>query len=459
MNHYRLNLKDITQRVIFAISRNLTPQPVRSLPVGPLHHWREGVSLQTGGGEVKTTDASLVSINRFAITSLIILSVILLSGLSPILAQDINLTTDCVEDYDATVDYFPNKIELTHATGFEVEYFNNYKVVRTLTPYPGAEAAFEYVLVQCGTPAPDGYSDAQMVEVPVERFAALSTTQLPHLKELGQLDSLVAVDSFLYTNTPEVQEMIASDQLAELGSGADVNIELALDMELDVVMANGFNPETDAHPVLINAGVFTALNSEWLEPTLLGRGEWIKFTGLFFNEESQATDIFDHIVTEYEAVSNIANAVPEEARITVLWNSFSTYSDSWIIPGQQTWVGELLADAGVNYVMMEAAPDQSQPFDFEAVFEDGSAATIWIPNAFLVNTADDLLAQDERYANFAAFEYGRVYNDTAHVNENGGNDFWETGVTNPHLLLQDLVKIFYPDLLPDHKLLFYQVLS
>ena len=191
-------------------------------------------------------------------------------SVTPAFAQDTNLTAGCVENYDVAVDYFPDKIDLTHATGIEVEYFNHYKVVRTLTPFPGAATPFEYVLVQCGTPAPEGYGNAQMVEVPVTSFAALSTTQLPHLNDLDRLDRLVAVDSFLYISTPAVQDLIAADELVELGSGAEVNVELTLDLEPDVVMANGFNPETDAHPVLMNAGIFTALNSEWLEPTLLG---------------------------------------------------------------------------------------------------------------------------------------------------------------------------------------------
>jgi iron complex transport system substrate-binding protein len=121
-------------------------------------------------------------------------------------------------------------------------------------------------------------------------------------------------------------------------------------------------------------------------------------------------------------------------------------------------VGQLLRDAGVNYVLMDEVPEDSHDFSFEAVIESGLDAPIWIPNAFLVNTLDDLLAQDERYADFAAFQAGAVYNDTNRVNANGGNDFWETGVTNPHLVLQDLVSIFYPDLLPDHERVFYKKL-
>ena len=33
----------------------------------------------------------------------------------------------------------------------------------------------------------------------------------------------------------------------------------------------------------------------------LNRAEWIKYLGLFFNKESQASDLFDAIVKEYDA--------------------------------------------------------------------------------------------------------------------------------------------------------------
>ena len=41
----------------------------------------------------------------------------------------------------------------------------------------------------------------------------------------------------------------------------------------------------------------------------------------------------------------------------------------------------------------------------------------------------------------------------------GGNDYWESGAVSPHLILADLVKIFHPQLLPDHELVYYQKLE
>ena len=144
----------------------------------------------------------------------------------------------------------------------------------------------------------------------------------------------------------------------------------------------------------------------------------------------------------------------------MLLNTFSPYSDAWIIPGQESWVGQLMRDAGVNYVLMdEVTGAVNQPFDFETVYEAGLEAPVWILNRFLMGSLEALLADDERYAEFAAYSNDAVYNTDARTNEQGGNDYWETGLARPHLLLRDLIKIFYPALLPEHDLMFHRKLS
>jgi iron complex transport system substrate-binding protein len=52
-----------------------------------------------------------------------------------------------------------------------------------------------------------------------------------------------------------------------------------------------------------------------------------------------------------------------------------------------------------------------------------------------------------------------VFNNNARVNEHGGNDYWETGLANPDVLLADFMKIFHPDLLPEHEFVYYQQLQ
>jgi len=62
------------------------------------------------------------------------------------------------------------------------------------------------------------------------------------------------------------------------------------------------------------------------------------------------------------------------------------------------------------------------------------------------------------FSNFKAFKTQKVYNNIKRLNSEQGNDFWESGITRPDLVLKDLIKIFHPDLI-DHELFYYQRLE
>ena len=65
----------------------------------------------------------------------------------------VNNLQECSASYDDQVDYFPDKTEARYAKEWQVEYFNNYKVVTVDTDTsPDAQNLIRYVLVQCGTP-------------------------------------------------------------------------------------------------------------------------------------------------------------------------------------------------------------------------------------------------------------------------------------------------------------------
>jgi iron complex transport system substrate-binding protein len=51
-----------------------------------------------------------------------------------------------------------------------------------------------------------------------------------------------------------------------------------------------------------------------------------------------------------------------------------------------------------------------------------------------------------------------VYNNNRRTTPNGGNDYYESAVVNPDIILRDLVKIFHPDLVEDD-FVYYQQLK
>ena len=365
---------------------------------------------------------------------------------------------ECVDAWDPEADYFPRKAELRHAEGFAVEYFGHYKVVTVRTPWPGAGEAVRYVLVQCGTPAPEGHEGAQRITVPVRRFAALSTTQLPHLELLNLLESLAAVSDIRMVHSPAVNQRFADGRIAEIGHGAGVDLERVLELEIDLVMSGASaRPRYDAHPVLRQGGVAVAINAEYSEPSLLGRSEWIKFTAAFFNAEARAEERFAGIEARYRRRAELVRDVPADERPTVFGGSL--WRDTWHVSGGRSYPAQLIADAGGAYLWAGDDSRESLPLDFEAVYEKAHAADFWLTMRNEWHSLADVKAADERYAAFAAFDRGRVYNANARLNEHGGNDYWERGISRPDLVLADFIRILHPERLPDHALHFYRRLE
>ncbi len=371
------------------------------------------------------------------------------------IAPTTNVTDGCITDYDETIDYFPQKAEVEYTDGFAVEYFNNYKVVTVDAPFSGAEEGVEYLLVQCGTPAPTGFDEATMIEVPIASIVAMSTTYLPALEAIGRLDTLVGVDTALYTSNEIVKAGVDAGEIAEIGSGPEVNVETALDLEPDLIMtySSGF-ADFDAYPKLEEVGLTVALNADYIDQSPLGRAEWIDFVALFFNEEAAAEARIAEVAADYERLVDLVAEV--EDRPTVFVNT--PFDGTWYMPGGASYLAQFLADAGADYLWSDDTSTSSLFLDFEQVFERANAADYWL-NVGYAPTLADLGSADDRYTEFTAYQTGNVFNNDARELPSGGNDYYESAVVYPNLMLADLIKIFHPELVPDHAFVYHRAVK
>lgn len=361
----------------------------------------------------------------------------------------------CVERYNAQTDYFPEKMELKHAKGFKIEYFKHYKVVTVTNPWRDAKEQFQYVLVHCGTPAPKGFDRAQVVNVPIKSIMTMSTTHLPHLEALGVQDKLVGHSEFKWVSSPSVVKMIKEGKLTEIGGGPAVNVEQVIAAKVDLVTASGVgDPKYDAHPKLIEAGVKVGINAEYMEETPLGRSEWLKFTAAFFNKEQAANKYFEEVDSKYQAVSTRARAVPTKPAVF----TNAPFQGTWYMPGGNSYVARSLADAGAKYLWDDDKSTGSIPLSFEAVFDRAKNADFWLSPG-LPKSMSELLAADSRFGEFAAVKNGKVWNNNNKLNENGGNDVFESAVLNPHLYLLDMVKALHPTLAAEHQFVWFRHLK
>jgi iron complex transport system substrate-binding protein len=206
--------------------------------------------------------------------------------------------------------------------------------------------------------------------------------------------------------------------------------------------------------VLIVAGLKTVVNAEWLETSPLARAEWGKFIAVFFNKEADAEALFAKTVQQYDEYAALAAGVTEKPTVF----TGSDYQGTWSMPGGNSFAATFLKDAGADYLWADDTSTGSLPLAFEAVFEKAQSADYWV-NVGYFFTPDDLLAADARYADFAAYQSGNIWNNDAITSANGGNDYYESAVAHPEIVLADLIKIFHPELLPDYELVYYRQLK
>jgi len=114
----------------------------------------------------------------------------------------------------------------------------------------------------------------------------------------------------------------------------------------------------------------------------------------------------------------------------------------------------LIKDAGGRYAWADNASAASASIDLEAQVQRAANADVWI-NGGGWKSLPAMLDDEPRYAAFKAYRHGQVWVYEKRQTATGANDYWSRSVTHPDLLLADLVKIFYPRLMPDHAFEWY----
>ena len=348
------------------------------------------------------------------------------------------------------------EVSLQYAEGFRVDYFDGYKVATVLAPGTGARDTLRYVLVSRDGKSPDGYEGAPRIRIPVRSLITTSTTHLPHIEKLGEIQRLVAVDNVEFVNSEAVRQRFAAGKIAEVGRGRSIDMERVLVLRPELVIIDAASQDNAFHS-LQQAGVAAVVNAAYAEPTLLGRVEWLKFMGAFFDKEAMAAAQFDSIAARYNALGSLTGNVPRQEKPTVFVGSL--WRGTWFMSGGKSYPAQLLEDAGANYLWGDNESRRSLSLDFEAVYEMAHNADFWITMRNEWRSIDNVVAEDERYGQFKAVRTGNVFNANARLNANGGNDYWETGLIEPDVLLADIIKILHPDLLPDHQLKYYRKLD
>ncbi|HEY9294361.1 MAG TPA: ABC transporter substrate-binding protein, partial [Microlunatus sp.] len=359
----------------------------------------------------------------------------------------------CITDFNADTDYFPVKQKLQYAKNFSISYHKSYQVLTVNQPEVGGKPE-SYVLVKCGAPKPrltGELTQAQQLTIPVRSLFSASTTHLPSLEALGQLDVVTGVASKPLISSKAAQERVKSPDVTEFAPAGTANAEKIVASKPDVLITAG--QSDPAYATVREAGIPVLADAEYLESSALGEAEWIKYFAALTGTEDQAATTFDKIAGDYRAaVAKAADVDPTSVLIN------QPYQGSWTMPTGGTPMGKMITDAGGSWPWQDDKSSTSKNTDLETVFDKSADAKIWITSTNW-KTKKEALGTEPRFADFAAFKSGDVWAPSKQVNAAGGNNLYELGVLRPDLVVGDLIAILHPDLEPDHQFTFYQKLK
>jgi iron complex transport system substrate-binding protein len=346
------------------------------------------------------------------------------------------------------------KIEVKYANGFIINDFENYKIITLKNPWPGTNRVFSYALVEKGTQIPSPESYDAVVEIPVSSVVVTSTTHIPSLEMLGVSDALIGFPNLSYISSEATRKRIDEGKITELGKNEDVNTEVLIELSPDLVVGFGVDGNNTALNLIEKTGIPVVYNADWTEASPLGKAEWIKFFGAFFNRQTEADSIFNEIESQYNSVKKIASESAE--RPTVL--SGAMYKDVWYLPQGNSWAAQFIEDANGDYLWSDSEGTGSLSLNLESVLEKGQSANYWIgPGQF--TSLKQMQEAHSVYSEFDAFKNSNVYSYTNNKGTTGGVLYYELAPNRPDLVLKDIVKILHPNLMQDHEFSFFTKLE
>lgn len=346
------------------------------------------------------------------------------------------------------------EIELKYSTSFKLFEAENYKRIVITKPWPEAEQELTYILAKNKKLIPNDIQYDAFVQLPVNKIVLTSTTHIPSLISLNQLDKWVGFPGLNYVSSPEARALIQNKKVTELGQNEALNTEKLLELKPDVVVGFAVQGSNKSLNTIAKAGIPVLYNSDWLDEHPLGKAEWIKFFGILTETFSEAENEFDVIENNYLELKALA----EKASHSPTTLSGAMYKDVWYLPGGKSWQAQFLNDANADYVYADTAENGSLSKSFEAVLSHANQAEFWIaPAQFTSYSA--MLESSEHYAEFQAFQQKKIFTMAKTKGETGGVLYYELAPNRPDLVLRDLVGILHPDLLKVESFSFFEPLN
>lgn len=341
----------------------------------------------------------------------------------------------------------------SHASGFSILGADGAEsvIISVTNPWQGADSITTRLFVaRNGEQAPKGFK-GQVLCGDAERIVAMSSTHIAMLDAIGETGRVVGVSGLDYISNKDIQAR--RDSIADIGYEGNIDYERLLKANPDLVLLYGVNGPGSMEKKLRELGIPFMYVGDYVEESPLGKAEWMIALAEVTGHRDKGEAAFKEIPARYDALKKrVADAAAEAPAVMVN----TPFGDSWFMPSTASYAARLIADAGGEYIYTKNTGTSSMPIDLEEAYALASDATVWI-NVGTAGSLAELEKACPKFTDTRCFVNGAVYNNNLRSTAAGGNDYFESAVVHPDLVLRDLIKIFHPSLVNEEFVYYKQL--
>lgn len=337
-----------------------------------------------------------------------------------------------------------------YAQGYLVDKTDDYTTVTLRNPWDTTQVLKKYVLVSKNKELPENLPSGILVRTPLRQVIAYSTIHCSTLDELNSTEIIKGVCESQYIDIPYIKENVANGTIPDLGMANSPDIERLIMLEPEAIFSTPIQGQV--YGQVEKLGIPMIETPDYMENDPLGRAEWIRFYSLFLENESLADSLFNETANRYLAIKEKTATVAN--RPTVFTDLM--YGSVWYIAGGQSFIANMLKDAGADYMWKEDNTAGSSPLAFETVLDKAGEADFWLMkyNQPLDMTYKLLARENNGYAHFNAYKQQNIYGCNT-----GKISYYEDLPIHPDYILKDFAAIFHPELFPGYTLKYYSKLA
>lgn len=320
-----------------------------------------------------------------------------------------------------------------------VAHNGGYYTVEIADPWNKGKVLHRYLLKRKGDQTPAGANGMTVVNIPLTKALVSTSVHCELANSLGCRNAVRGVCDAAYLKSGWITDGLKKGFIADCGNSMSPNIERIITLSPDAIFLSPMQ-NTGGYGKVESLGIPIIELADYMEPTALGRAEWVKFYALLFGNEKKGEQMFDSMLRSYLSLKKKAMAT--KTRPTAIMDKIE--SGVWYMPGGRSTIAQLLSDAGIRYAYAADKSSGSIQKSFETVLTQYAGADLWLMRYYKADgtrlSLAELSAENKGYSLFRAYKESRVFGCNTATSA-----FFEETPFRPDLLLRDFIVIAHPE--------------